>query len=449
MMNRFLRDLSSGYSPAVLLIALLWWSSASATKPAPDEFVAPLQATTATPVRMPPKRTGRVRIVKEDKIAIPVLQARTAQEAIAAAVAQRSAGCRMMRFNGDGFGWIVTGSAGYAATENPVAARRGRREARFKAFADARTRLTECLRGLPLETRQQISERLAQDDAIRLALINLAANDEERQEQALRILARGFVAYAVDDDSATIHVHLIATPKTATRLTRPTANAVEAVSLPEGLNQMLAEIGGGLIPPVGNRLIVINATGELALVGYAINLIGVHPDPTAQSKLRADAEKIATRHATESLTGLAMDDATTWQSGLDEASRDEIRTAANGYEDGEPSMRRFGQIRDLMLAVIKDDPGFQTVREGSLPSATMIKRFGNDETVAVAVVYTPLVKKREVIPPAQQPIAPTLKPPAPASAVAIPSAPLSDTLAAPAPPAPDIPATESAPVDKR
>ena len=47
----------------------------------------------------------------------------------------------------------------------------------------------------------------------------------------------------------------------------------------------------------------------------------------------------------------------------------------------------------------RDDPGFQTVREGSLPSATMVKRFSSDETVAVVVVYTPPVKKRDVIPP--------------------------------------------------
>lgn len=444
------RSLSSGFSPVALLSALLWWSPASAIKPVatpvPDEFVAPLQATAATSIYPPPKRAGRVRAVKDDKIGIPVLQARTAQEAIAAAVAQRAVGCRMMRFSGDGFGWIVTGAADYTATENPVAARRGRQEARFKAFVDARTRLAECLRGLPPETRQQISERLAQDDALRLALINLAANDEERREQALRILARGFVAYAVDDDSATVRVHLVVTPKTATRLTRPTANAVEAVSLPEGLKQILAEAGGGLIRPVGNRLIVVNATGELALVGYAINLIGVHPDPAAQSKLRADAEKIATRHATEALTGLATDDAGAWQSGLDEASRDEIRTAANGYEDGEPSVRRFGQIRDLMMTSIKDDPGFQTVREGSLPSAATIKRFSSDETVAVVVIYTPPVKKREVIPPAQQPTAPT---PKPASTVNISTTPLPDTSAVPTPPVPDIPATKSTPVENR
>lgn len=451
-MVKVMRYWFSGCSPVVLLSALLWWSPASAIKPAatpvPDEFVAPLQATAATPMYAPPKGAGRVRMIKDDKIGMPVLQARSAQEAIAAAVAQRAAGCRMLRFGSDGFGWIVTGTADYAATENPVAARRSRREARFKAFVDARTRLAECLRRLPPEIRQQISERLAQDDAIRLALINLAANDEERREQALRILARGFVAYAVDDDAATVRVHLVATPRTATRLTRPTPNAVEAVSLPEGLKQLLAEAGGGLIPPVGNRLMVVNAAGELALVGYAINLIGVHPDPAAQGKLRADAEKIATRHATEALAGLAMDDAAAWQSGLDEASRDEIRAAANGYEDSEPSVRRFGQIRDLMMTSIKDDPGFQTVREGSLPSATTIKRFSNDETVAVVVIYTPLVKKREVIPPAQQPTSPTPAP-APASTVGIPPAPPPNLPATPTTPASAPSATQSAPTETR
>jgi len=143
-----------------------------------------------------------------------------------------------------------------------------------------------------------------------------------------------------------------------------------------------------------------------------------------------------------------MDDAGAWQSGLDEASRDEIRAAANGYEDSEPSMRRFGQIRDLMMTSIKDDPGFQTVREGSLPSATTIKRFSNDETVAVVVIYTPLVKKREVIPPAQQPTSPTPAP-APASTVGIPPAPLPNLPATPTTPASAPSATQSAPTETR
>lgn len=419
----------------MVLGGLLWWSPSLAAPPqqpaASDEFIAPLQASTATPSAALPRTTGRVRTIKDEHIGMPVLRANTAQEAITAAVGQRAAGCQMIRFSKDRFGWVTTGISDYAETENPVTTRRARRAARFKAFVDARTRLADCLRRLPLEIRQQINERLEQDDAIRLALINLATNDEERREQALRILVRGFVAYAVDDDSSarTIRVHLVTTPKTATRLTRPAANTVEAISLPEGLKQVLAEAGGGLMPLVGNRLIVANATGELALMGYAINLIGVHPDPAAQSKLRADAEKIATRHATEALAGLVMGDDASWQNGLDETSRDEVRTAANGYDDSEPSVRRVGQIRDLILSLIKDDSGLQTVREGGLPSAATVKRFASDESVAVVVVYTPPVKKREVTPPAQQPTTPTVP--------VAPTAPATLTV----PVAPTVPAT--------
>lgn len=98
---------------------------------------------------------------------------------------------------------------------------------------DARARLNRCLWTLTPEAQQRVTERLEQNDAIRLALINLAATDQERREQALAILARGFVAYAVDEDvdGRVIRVHLVTTPQTAAQLTRPVATAMEAASL--------------------------------------------------------------------------------------------------------------------------------------------------------------------------------------------------------------------------
>ena len=388
------------FGSCILLGGLLWLAPVSAAKPDAEEFVVPLQAA-ATATTPPQRGAGRARAVKDATTGEIALRAKTARDAIAAAIGQRAAGCRLIGFGDAGFGWVATGVANYAATDNPVAVRRTRREARFKAFAEARTRLSGCLRALSPETRRRITENLEQNDAIRLALINLATNDRERWEQALKILARGFVAYAVEDDRAghAIRVHLVATPKTAIRLTRPTASAMEAASLREGLKQIQAEVGGRLIPPAGNRLIVVNATGELALVGYAVNLIGVHPDPAAQDKLRTDAQKIATGRATEALMGLAAGDDAGWQGGLDETSRDEIEADASGYEDFEPSANRFGQIRDLLLNMVKNDRGLQALREGQLPSSATVKRFGDEDTVAVMVSYTPPVKKREPPPP--------------------------------------------------
>ncbi len=293
---------------------------------------------------------------------------------------------------------------------------------------------------------------------MRLALINLAANDAEKREQALRILARGFVAHSVQEqtDPGLIRVHLVATPKTATRLTRPTASAMESLSLQEGLRQSLAEIEAGLIPSMGNRLIVVNASGELTLIGYAINRIGAHPDPAAQDKLRTDAEKIAIAHASEALVGLASGDDSGWRNSLDEISRSETQTAASGYDDSEPSARRFAQIRDLILSAAKDDPGLQTLREGNLPTAAAIKRFSGEGAVIVAVIYTPTVRKPLAPPPAliSEPpaspppsaLAPSEAPPAPPESPATPSAPPLASPTAPLPSAPsEPPATPSAP----
>ena len=426
----------------ILLGGLFWLAPAPAARSDGGEFAVPLQATTVATAPSLRRGASRARTIKDVMTGETAFQAKTAQDAIAAAVGQRTAGCRLIRFGGDGFGWVATGMANYAATDNPVAARRLRGEARFKAFVDARTRLTGCLRALSPEARRRVTENLEQNDAIRLALINLAANDQERHEQALSILARGFVAYGVEDDPAgrAIRVHLVVTPRTATRLTRPTATAMEATSLREGLKQTQAEVGGGLIPPVGNRLIVVNATGELALVGYAINLIGAHPDPAAQDKLRVDAGKIATVRATEALVGLAAGDDAGWQGGLDEASRNDIRTAASDYEDTEPSARRFGQIHDLIMTTVKDDAGLQALRENRLPSSATVKRFGGEDAVAVMVSYVPPVKKREPAPsvrPTAPPPAPVTEPVAPPSA----PAPLPVPVTEPPAPAPTAPAT--------
>lgn len=438
----------------IVLMALLWVADATAAKPNPEEFAVPLQAA-PTVLRSTPPGSVRLRPVKDELTGQPALRAGTAQAAIAAAVGQRAAGCRMIRF-GASFGWVATGVATYPASDNPVALNRSRQEARFKAFTDAGARLAGCWSGLAPEARRRIAESLEQSDAIRLALINLAFTEADKQEQALRILARGYVAYSVEHDAGqrAIYVNLVTTPKTAARLTRPAPDAVEAVSLQEGLRQAHAEIAAGLIPPAGNRLIEVNATGELALVGYAANLIGAHPDPAAQDKLRVDAEKIATRRAADALLGLASGDAT-WQAGLDEASRSDIVAFGGGYAEGEPSVLRFGQIRDLAMTGVKDDAGMEALREGRLPSAAATKRFDGEDRVAVAVTYAPLIKKREPKPAPPPERASNSTPGAPARTAkpaaspvnAPPTAPAASPTSATAPPSPPAapPASETPP----
>ncbi len=147
----------------LLLGSLLWLPPAPAANPASEEFAVPLQAT-PTSARAKPRGSERARTIKDDMTGEPALRARTARGAIAAAIGQRTAGCRMIRFK-RGFGWVATGKARYLATENLVATRRTQQEARFSAFLDARARLAGCLQDLAPEAQQHIVEHLKTDDA--------------------------------------------------------------------------------------------------------------------------------------------------------------------------------------------------------------------------------------------------------------------------------------------
>ncbi len=413
------------YRTRFWMLSLVLWSAppVQAASPTAAEFSAPLQsAPTAT--RSSAGASARPRLSKDAATGEAVLNAGTAQAAINLAAGQRSAGCQMIRF-GNGFGWVGTGTAQYPASENSIALYRSRQDARFKAFLDADARLAGCLSKLGPEPRQRITTSLEQHDNLRLSLVNLAFTELEKREQAIRILGRGYIAYSVEEnpEQRTIYVNLATTPKTAARLTRPAPNAMEAASLQEGLRQTQTEIAAGLVPPAGNRLIVVNGTGEVALVGYASNVVGAHPDPGAQDKLRADAEKIATRRATEALVGLVSGDDAGWQNGLDEITKSDIQMLYGGYAANEPSVARFTQIRNFALGNVSNDAGLEALREGRLPQAAAVKRFSYPNTVAVAISYAPPVKKRAVKPapapakgasePPRAPLVPPVKPAAP------------------------------------
>ncbi len=118
----------------ILFSSLLWLSPASAARSDAEEFAAPLQAA-PTASTAPQRSVSRARMVKNAATGEMAFHAKTAQGAIAAAISQRAAGCQLISFGGTGLGWVATGVANYAATDNPVATRRSQREARFKAFA--------------------------------------------------------------------------------------------------------------------------------------------------------------------------------------------------------------------------------------------------------------------------------------------------------------------------
>lgn len=342
---------------------------------------------------------GTVETVQDPATGQTAVQANTAQDAINHIVTQRSAGAEMMRF-GSGIGWVSTGIGSYEAMENPTATRIAKRNAYVRAFLEAKSHLAQALNGLSVEGKTQILEQMESVSDTQADLANLASTQEERLEQSVQMLLRGFVVYSVEDDTANrnVYVSIVTTPKTRGQFNRPTANGLEADSIRAGLDQVLLEIQQGLVPPVGGRIIQVPATGEIAFVGFGSDVVRISDNATLQKKHQLNATKIAQMRASDALVGLLIGDDTRWKSQADESTQQLVsefeRTDSENAADA--SVQRFEQKRESFVNTQRSSEEFQSLRSGILPPGVTRKTFGsadNAEMYAIAVYLPSLTQQ--------------------------------------------------------
>jgi len=227
---------------------------------------ATLRAQVAADDFLPPVLGGPTDVKQPDKVVVEKdeVTAATPQDAINAAVQQNvkqleddieEVGARMVSFP-SGLGFVATGAAFYRNMPNPTATRIAKRQAYVIAFTKAKKNLAEILGGLSNEGKESVREELVNINLPEQEMTNIRTNSEEALRQTVDMLLRGFVIYEVKDDTAndTVFVSIVTTPKTRGQLSRPAPNVVEAENLRDGLNQVIAEVRAGLVPPVGGRL---------------------------------------------------------------------------------------------------------------------------------------------------------------------------------------------------
>ncbi len=241
-----------------------------------DDFLPPVQA--AAPEQQQALTQVKGTVASTGDTAV---QAATAQDAINFIVNQHSPGAEMMRV-GSGIGWVATGLGSYEVMENPTATRIAKRNAYVRAFLEAQRHLAEALTGLSSEGKAQVLEQMETVSDAQSDLTNFAATQDEKLEQSVQMLLRGFVVYAVEDNTAkkTVSVSIVTTPKTRGQFNRPSPNGLEADSIRDGLNQVIVEIQKGLVPPVGGKIIQVPATGEIAFVGFGSDIVRTSDNAT-------------------------------------------------------------------------------------------------------------------------------------------------------------------------
>lgn len=383
----------------IFLLYILWLlaTPVQSAPPSADDFLPPVQASTPEQQQQLSQVQGPVQEVKDPATGQTAAEGKTAQDAINFVVNKHSAGAEMVKF-GSGIGWVSTGTGTYEVMENPTATRIAKRNAYVRAFLEAKANLAKSLGKLSNEGRTQIVEQMEQVTDTKADLGNSASTPEEKLEQAVQMLLKGFVTYAVEDDPAkkTVYVSIVTTPKTRGKFNRPSPNGLEADSIRDGLSQVLLEIQTGLVPPVGGKMIQVSATGEMAFVGFGSDVIRSSDNSALQQKMRLNAAKVADMRATDALVGLLIGDDTGWKSKMDESTQQAVKDFETSDTGQDASLQRFEKTRQSFLNVQKTSEQFQSLRSGVLPPGVTRKTFTSkdDAEVYAVAVYIPSVSRQ-------------------------------------------------------
>ncbi|HEY1806377.1 MAG TPA: hypothetical protein VGG45_18040 [Terracidiphilus sp.] len=352
---------------------------------------------------IPVAQGGAKEVQQPEKVAMKgdTVTAASAQDAVNAAEQKNiddGMGARMVQFP-SGLGFVATGLATYRMLENPTATRIAKRKAYVIAFAKAKKNLAEILGGLTNEGKETVRESLVNINLPKSEMSNISTQSDEALKQTVDMMLRGFVIYEVKDDTAqrTVYVTIVTTPKTRGKLARPAPNVVESTDLREGLNQVIAEVRGGLVAPVGGRIIVMRTTGETAFVGFGSSVVRASNNNAVQVKLNVEAQKIAAMRAKDALCGLIIGDKASWEGSVVESMKDQVQEFES-LDQSDPlaqkdpeSVRKLDEARQTFVARLESNDIYQSARSGILPPGVNTKTwFDSDHSWAYGMsVYLP------------------------------------------------------------
>jgi len=279
-----------------------------------DDFLPPAQAKSATEeaALRQVKDRASVKTVVGAITGKQVITAASDQDAINAYLEQGTDEFDEVQLSTGAFAFVATGVATYRKYDNLIATRIAQLNAYNRAYINAKKNFSVGYYGLPNESKNQVAEILSTiDEATPNTLKRVETSTSDSIYQTGEGLLRGHVVYdvsdQVDDAQGTVKVTIVTTPKTQGHFERPDPSSLAASSVREGLDQILAEIKKGLVPPIGGRTVFVPATGEMALIGFGASVVRFDEDKALQAKLNLNAEKIAKMRAGAGLVSIFED----------------------------------------------------------------------------------------------------------------------------------------------
>ena len=169
----------------------------------------------------------------------------------------------------------------------------------------------------------------------------------------------------------------------AGKLARSGPNAIEADSLRDGLNQVIAEVRRGWCRRLAAGSSRCRSTGETAFVGFGSAVVRTARTRAVQAKLNLAAQKIAGCRAKDALCGLIIGDKSFVGGSVTESTKDEAQEFESATE-GDPLAAKDPAVAKK-LADRPSSPEwkctdvYQSARNGILPPGVTSKTWFDED----------------------------------------------------------------------
>lgn len=397
----------------VLLVISLWSVPSFGAGISADDFLPPVQADSPQ-AEAALEQVNAPDAVKQDAgvSGQPAIVANSAQDAINASSKNMQSNANWVEVGGgvqeikfpSGFGFVASGVATYSPMPNPTANLIAQRNAYQIAYMNAKKNLAGYLNELSSSAKEKLLNEyktLITDSA---TLANVSQTNTENLNEFIKGLLKGYVVYKVSDTQndgvGEVTVTIVSTPKTLAKTNRVTASSLTSDNIRNGLNEVLAELSTGLLPPLGGKVINIPQTGELAFVGFGSAVVPDNPDKGVQAKLALNAQKVSQMRARSALCGIILGDEIEASASHDQVTQsmskqfEELQAGdpTNGASSNAEINRLEEQVKSFVNTQLSTDQ-ISSMRKGVLPPGVNTKTFMNPEkTIAQSIsVYVPSV----------------------------------------------------------
>lgn len=299
---------------------------------------------------------------------------------------------------GSGVGVLSSASAFYQTYENINATLLSKRGAYNQAALMAKTQLVENMNGMDVRCANIASLTMDVIDTGTDSLANTATAMTEQCQESVEGSLAGYVTFDVfdDPDAKQVRISLISTPKTRQQISLNRGAVTQTSDPAEIFKQIMEDMSKGVLPPMGAKVLTVEPTGEVILMGFGSAIVRSNDNPRVANRLKETANRQSQTRARAALLGTLQGEEVYWQGSFDER---QIESAAQfEYEDpylADPSTaNQLNQDKEGFLNHLTTSDDYQTIAGGELPAGVNVRSFTSEDgywQYSVAV-YSPTLE---------------------------------------------------------